>query len=308
MMDVVSFAGGKTSRVAFGCGRLVGGAGSLASARLVETARDVGITHFDAAPSYGLGLAEDVLGEVLIGDATVTLATKVGIGRPRNPGLLSVVRQIARPLLASTPAIKAWLAKGGSTGVERKAFNVAQMEGSIAESLRRLRRDSVDALLLHEPDADGVEPEAEAFLTGLLAKGTAKAIGSGTGGKLNNLPDFGTVRQYQWNIAAGPADNRRTRILHGVMRSLAAPSDTARAAITKAMREMGCASTDLEAVPAALLSLALGSAPDAIILISTNDPARLRSTVAGINWEVARGERPEIVSAFKDANAGGVRF
>ncbi|SDA36958.1 aldo/keto reductase [Sphingomonas sp. NFR15] len=307
MMDVVTFAGGKTSRIAFGCGRLVGGAGLRASARLVEAARDLGITHFDVAPSYGLGLAEDVLGEVLAGDVAATVATKVGIGRPKNPGFLSVVRQIARPLLASTPAIKAWLAKGASAGAERKAFNVAQMEASIAESLRRLRRGSVDALLLHEPDPEGVGPEAQAFLEGLLARGTAKTIGSGTGGRLHGLPDFGTVRQYRWDLAGTPVDEKGTHILHGVMRSLAAPSDAERAALANAMRKMGCVSSNSEAAPAALLSLALGSAPGAIILISTNDPVRLRSTIARIDWEVASGGRREILSAFRDASGHNAR-
>ena len=51
--------------------------------KLLSAAFDGGITHFDTAPMYGLGLAERILGRFLTGrrDA-VTVATKVGLPAP----------------------------------------------------------------------------------------------------------------------------------------------------------------------------------------------------------------------------------
>jgi len=96
--------------------------------RLVETAYDAGVMYFDTAPLYGAGAAEDAVGRALRGRDDVTLATKVGIV---PPGLLGVA--LRRP------------AAGGR-------FAPAQMRAQLEGSLRRLRRDAVDVLLLHAVD------------------------------------------------------------------------------------------------------------------------------------------------------------
>ena len=82
----------------------------------VRRALDLGINYIDTAPSYGN--SEEVLGHALEGvDSPVILSTKLG-GRPQpfNP--------------------------------KRKA---ALMQ-SVEESLRLLRRDHIDILMIHEPD------------------------------------------------------------------------------------------------------------------------------------------------------------
>ena len=53
-----------TQRLVLGCGHLTGGASTAESRRLLEHAKDGGIGHFDPAPSYGIGTAEDVVGQV----------------------------------------------------------------------------------------------------------------------------------------------------------------------------------------------------------------------------------------------------
>lgn len=91
--------------------------------RLVEAAYDAGIRYFDTAPLYGAGAAEEALGR-LRGDATV--ATKAGIV---PPSLLGVA-----------------LRRGATGG----RFAPDDVRRQLEASLRRLRRDRVDALLLHE--------------------------------------------------------------------------------------------------------------------------------------------------------------
>ena len=75
--------GFQASRIALGCGRLTAGAGLKRSEAIIKAALEGGITHFDVAPSYGLGSAEDAVG-ILLGNTAVTITTKVGIPRPKN--------------------------------------------------------------------------------------------------------------------------------------------------------------------------------------------------------------------------------
>jgi len=129
--------------------------------RLVETAYDAGIRYFDTAPLYGAGAAEDALGRALRGRDEVTLATKVGIV---PPGLVGVA--LRRP------------AVGGR-------FGPAEIRAQLEGSLRRLRREAVDVLLLHEVDAraangaldmlDDLRREGKILRAG-IATGAAQAV------------------------------------------------------------------------------------------------------------------------------------
>lgn len=99
--------------------------------RLVETAFDAGIRYFDTAPLYGAGAAEETLGRFR-GDARI--ATKVGIVPPP-------LARIALGRLIGRPA-----------GAYSSRFEPADVRRQLEGSLRRLRRDRVDVLLLHEVD------------------------------------------------------------------------------------------------------------------------------------------------------------
>jgi D-threo-aldose 1-dehydrogenase len=97
---------------------------------LVDAAYDAGIRWFDTAPLYGAGAAEDALGVSLRNKDDVVVATKVWIV---PPSLIGVA--LRRP------------AAGGR-------FAAADIRAQLEGSLRRLRRDSVDVVLLHEVGAD----------------------------------------------------------------------------------------------------------------------------------------------------------
>lgn len=110
---------------------------------LLEVAFDAGVTYFDTAPLYGAGAAEEALG--LLG-REVTIATKVGIV---PPGLarLALGKALGRPA-------------AGSGGRFAPSAVRRQLEGS----LRRLRRDRIDVLLLHEVGPESVEPLLETLI------------------------------------------------------------------------------------------------------------------------------------------------
>lgn len=88
---------------------------------IVETALAEGCNFFDTAPGYGGGRSEEILGEVLGAQRDkVVIMTKFGSTRP-----------------------------DGS-----KNFTVESLRPSLEGSLKRLRTDYVDFLLLHNPPKD----------------------------------------------------------------------------------------------------------------------------------------------------------
>lgn len=91
--------------------------------RAVHMAIDYGINFFDVSPYYGLTLAEERLGESLVGHRDrVLLATKCG-----------------------------------RYGVNDFDFSAKRVNASIDESLRRLRTDYVDLLQAHDVEFGNVE-------------------------------------------------------------------------------------------------------------------------------------------------------
>jgi hypothetical protein len=291
-MDTVRFAGRETTRIGFGCGRLAGGSATRESRRLVERVRAIGITHFDVAPAYGLGLAEDVLGQTLSGDAAVTITTKVGIGRPRHAGLKSVARQLLKPLLSPAPALRRGLgAKAG--GGARGQFEPDKLEASIVDSLRRLRRDYVDALLLHQPGPDVITPALIATMERLVAKGYTSALGSGTGGGRRDVVPFGSILQHRWSPDDTP-EVGGVAIVHGLLRQYPRP-EVRSPGWAEEMAVLGFDPADPAAWPGLLLTLALASLPDAIILLSSTDAARIAAAVEAVNWTAVRDGRTEFI-------------
>ena len=123
---------------------------------LVDAAYDAGIRWFDTAPLYGAGAAEDAVGVALRGKDDAVVATKVGIV---PPGLAGV-------------ALRRQAASGRFAAADIRA----QLEGS----LRRLRRNSVDVVLLHEVDVDAALSALDT-LDELRREGKLLRIGIATG-------------------------------------------------------------------------------------------------------------------------------
>jgi D-threo-aldose 1-dehydrogenase len=144
----------------FGCAGLY----ALPSARhrraMLESAYELGIRHFDVAPTYGLGIAEKELADFLRNRTDVTVATKFGL-RPSILGRAAGAAQHPiRQGLSRLPALRARLRGAGrppGAGVldrilyTERDYSVAAARRSLLESLRVLRRDHIDYFLMHEP-------------------------------------------------------------------------------------------------------------------------------------------------------------
>ncbi len=133
--------------------------GDEAAVEMLVGAYDSGVRYFDVAPLYGGGRGEVLLGTALAHfKQPVMVSTKVGyVGEiPYGGRLAHQDRQ--------------------------KNFSRAAIEQSVTTSLRRLKRDAIDVVFLHDPiaDLDGLSKEALPALEDLLAQGLIRGIGVGT--------------------------------------------------------------------------------------------------------------------------------
>jgi aryl-alcohol dehydrogenase-like predicted oxidoreductase len=124
-----------------------GGRDDAEAERTVARAIELGATFFDVAPSYGD--AEDFLGRVLTpaGRARVFLTTKCGIGRD--------------------PA----------TGRSRPDGRPEALRRGVESSLRRLRCEQVDLLLVHWPDPTVPMTETIDALEAIRRDGLTRYVG-----------------------------------------------------------------------------------------------------------------------------------
>lgn len=169
--------------LAFGCGSLGTELGWRDSVRLVEAALQAGFRQFDTAPPYGAGQSERILGEVLAAcRSEVVLVSKAGIAHPRAAGALRALRWLALPVKRALPGLWSRAASQARESASPAArFAVADVQRSLDESLRGLRTDHLDTLLLHEVCDDALTPELGVLLDSWLAEGRVRALGTGTG-------------------------------------------------------------------------------------------------------------------------------
>jgi aryl-alcohol dehydrogenase-like predicted oxidoreductase len=116
-----------------------------AAVDLVQEALALGITFLDTAPPYARGRSEELLGEALVGRRReVVLCTKFGY-----------------------------------TPDQQADFRAERIRSSVEGSLRRLRTDHLDVLLVHSPPDDVFEPEAPHYaeLARLRRDGLVRAYG-----------------------------------------------------------------------------------------------------------------------------------
>ncbi|WP_072385408.1 aldo/keto reductase [Hyphomicrobium sp. CS1BSMeth3] len=174
MISIVLPSGITTSKLGFGTARLHHMGSSKDRQRLLAAAFDLGLHHFDTAPSYGHGLAERELQTFLRPRRnSFTVATKYGI-----PAAGWIARA---PLSAVRPALV--LQKVASkVGLAREVWPELTSEGlrrTVEDSLRRLKVDVIDIHFLHEANLQrATRPQelAETYRS-LIKQGLIRAFG-----------------------------------------------------------------------------------------------------------------------------------
>ena len=129
----------------FGLGKLHHIVSRSERERLVLGAYDAGLRHFDLAAAYGDGLCEAEVGRILGGRrATVSLATKFGIPCKSLGG-----RNI--PLYFASKILRKTFSRSYGSEYAVRDFSPEAAVRDLEQSLRFLRTDYLDCLLLHEP-------------------------------------------------------------------------------------------------------------------------------------------------------------
>jgi D-threo-aldose 1-dehydrogenase len=166
------------SRMGFGSAP-IGNSAHVSAAQAIATvhyALEQGITLFDTAPLYGAGRAEELLGMALEGvpRSQFVLSTKVG----------RILDESSRTLTFDY----------SRDGVLR----------SLESSLKRLKLDRVDLLLIHDPDNHSEQALAEAYptLAELRSQGVIGAVGAGMN-QWQVLSNFAQASDFDCFLLAG---------------------------------------------------------------------------------------------------------
>jgi len=142
--------GPPVSVLGFGCSALLGRTDRKESSAALARAWDAGITFYDTARSYGYGESESLLGEFFHGKRDqAVLCTKFGILPAAKGGWKQKVKPLAQFAVKMFPSLRA-AARRQAAGLSQSGqFSLDTLHTSFETSLRELKTDYVDILLLH---------------------------------------------------------------------------------------------------------------------------------------------------------------
>lgn len=288
-------AGFELSRLGFGTSALMSRVNRRDSVRLLRTALECGVTHFDTARSYGFGEAESAVAEVLRGQRDlITVTTKVGILPPRRSAGLSAAKAVARGVLSVLPGMRAAVRRSAGSLVQAGRFDARSMEASLHASLRQLRTEYVDVLLLHEPAAEVLRThEPLEFLERVRREGKVRAFGIAATAEvaayaLRETPAYPGLVQMPNSVFAPRLQELSGRKRVGFTHSAMGPSlAELRAALAQdaALRERWLRELQVDVLqPGGLERLALQYAledlPEGCVLFTSTRPEHVRENAA----------------------------
>jgi D-threo-aldose 1-dehydrogenase len=315
------FAPDGTSEIGFGCALLMGSVPRDQSLRLLATAHDHGVRHFDTARLYGHGWSEGVLGAFLQGRRDrVTIATKFGLEPPTLPAPIARLRAMARAALDTfSPGLRTAVGRGAQRLVRRGAFGVADARRALERSLRLLRTDRVDLWLLHDCTLeDVVDGELEAFLDAERARGTILAHGIATSGEETRRiagarPSYASVVQIADDPVAPISTilrpvlrNRADIVQHSVPRSVLdkLPDMAADPLARSILKGAGVDPGDAGRMAALALAAARRTNPRGVTLVSSSRPDHLSRLLASFTDPSTPGAIDALHSALATVGGG----
>lgn len=129
---------------------MLGRSGRTESLRALGAAWDAGITLYDTARSYGYGESERLLGEFFAGErrTRAVISTKFGIV-PASRNWKQRIKPLAQLAVKAVPALRGFARRQGAGQLTAGVFSLDGLKVSLDTSLRELRTDYVDILLMH---------------------------------------------------------------------------------------------------------------------------------------------------------------
>jgi diketogulonate reductase-like aldo/keto reductase len=270
-------------RLGYGCAGLMGRRSQAESERLLHTAVDLGITHLDVARSYGYGAAERAVGRVLAArPGEVTIATKLGIVPPPHATALRAAKVVARHAARRSARVRAALRAPADRMVTGGRFSTEDARTSLAQSLRALRVDAVDLLLLHDCEPTDLHDDLLAYLHSRVDAGDIRAFGIAThrGAAIDivrSQPEWAPVVQvpdsvlHELPTGLGPAVITHSAIAAAHDRLLAvADANPLSAALGGDLRQPGT-------LARLLVAAALRRNPEGTVLVFSGDADHIQS-------------------------------
>ncbi len=284
--------------IGFGCSSLAS-VGRKNALRLLDTAFDVGIRHFDVARYYGYGETESILGAFIKSRrAQITVATKFGIEPPRRTNALRIALGAGRRILRLVPSARKMVQKHSPVLVKGNAFSVADAQRNLETSLRELGTDSIDFYLLHDYVAGASSSdELVAFLRQAVETGKIRYFGLGT--RIDSViraldcePDLCGVVQFENSVLTRNLDKlpwqsrSRLVITHGSLAgaysclSLFLKANPSRAKDWSETLDLDCC--DETTLAALLLNYAVAANPSGMLLFSARNTDRIRDNAKSV--------------------------
>jgi aryl-alcohol dehydrogenase-like predicted oxidoreductase len=179
-MRYVSAGGGipDVSVLGLGCAAMMGRVGRRESEAALGAAFDAGINFFDTARSYGYGASEGLLGDFCKGRRDkVVICTKFGI-LPAAKNWKQAVKPLARKVVQAFPGLRKAAQKQAGALFTPGQFSVPVLRSSLETSLRELKTDYVDMLLMHAaPMSVLAQDDLLAELERVVAQGKVRMAG-----------------------------------------------------------------------------------------------------------------------------------
>lgn len=290
----------QVSRLGFGLSSIAGSGNFAHQERLLRTAIDCGITHFDVAPYYGSGDAESILGRVLAKcPDPVTVTTKFGLVPFAGGKGGSTVRALLRPVFRQLGFLKTL----ASSVVKQRhqpataTFTEGSILQSLAESTAKIGRP-IDILLLHDPSpAWAYDAAVIGELTAAQAAGHTRAIGlSGPAALLTGCPPAAaqayTVAQLENSLTCPAPVDELVRLGRQVFTHRAIQGGLQQLTFLWAkhpefkkvwLREIQIDLSPPASIAQFLIKVALASNPQGTVLFSSVQPARIQATAQALH-------------------------
>ena len=166
---------------------MLGRAGRRESLAALTAAYDAGITFYDTARSYGYGACEGLLGEFFQGSRrdSVAICTKFGIVPAAAGGWKNRIKPLARAVLSIAPQLRGVVRKHAATQFNPGQFSVDTLRTSFETSLRELKTDYVDILLMHSPPLTALhQDDLLEAMARLVEQGKVRIAGASVDGEV----------------------------------------------------------------------------------------------------------------------------
>ncbi len=227
----------------------------------------------------------------------MTVTTKFGLQPPGGAvARLSWLKPLARRLMRLSPGVRKALSAQSGRMVQSGAYAPDQAGASLEVSLRELRTDRVEILLLHEAGPADCSDTLRAFLDDAARAGRIGTYGVGSRfdrvqGVARDRPDFARVLQFDSSVTR---PNREAlalpptsfTITHGAIggsfTDLKAFLADRPEVVKRWSDDLGLDLADSSGLAALMLASALSANPGGVVLFSSTRPRAIRENLAAI--------------------------